>query len=57
MNMDQVMPLMKKYEKCPDCYNSMLGKKQGGLRVEEDTFTRTCKCGFKITVDKNGNEI
>ena len=56
MNMAELMPLLKKYEKCPKCGNTLIGKKQGSTRVEDKTFTRTCKCGFKITVDKNGIE-
>ncbi|MCB2300376.1 DUF3797 domain-containing protein [Clostridium tagluense] len=57
MNLIEVMPIMKKYEKCPKCGNTKIGKRQGSIRIEEDTFTRTCKCGFKIIVDENGKEI
>ena len=57
MNMVELMPIMKKYEKCPECGNTLIGKRQGSVRVEDKTFTRTCKCGFKITVDANGIKI
>jgi len=57
MYVNELMPIMKKYEICPQCGNTKIGKRQGSIRVEDNTFTRTCKCGFKITVDKNGIEI
>jgi len=57
MNVEKVMPLLNKYEKCPQCGNTLIGKHQGSIRIEDKTFTRTCKCGFKITVDKNGIEV
>lgn len=48
---------MPKYEKCPDCGNDKVGNGQGAIIVEDDTYTRKCKCGFKITVDENGKRI
>jgi iron(III) transport system ATP-binding protein len=57
MNIYQLMPIMKKYENCPDCGSSTIGNGQGGIIVEDDTYTRFCKCGFKITINENGEEI
>ncbi|MCC5428679.1 DUF3797 domain-containing protein [Clostridium botulinum] len=47
---------MKKYEKCPKCGNNKIGNGEGGIIIEDDTYTRTCKCGFKITINEDGKE-
>lgn len=57
MNAFKLMDVLKKYEKCPKCGNNKIGNGEGGIVVEDDTYTRTCKCGFKITVNENGKEI
>ena len=57
MNCMKVLALMQKYADCPSCGNSMLGNGEGKLIAEDNTFTRECKCGFKITTDEGGNEI
>ncbi|NEZ76673.1 DUF3797 domain-containing protein [Clostridium botulinum] len=57
MNSRELMPIMKKYEKCPKCRNNKIGNGEGGIIVEDDTYTRTCKCGFKITVDENSKKV
>lgn len=53
----KVVSLIRKYEKCPYCGNDKVGNGEGGLIVEEDTFKRTCKCGFQITINEDGKEI
>lgn len=50
MNAFKVVELIDKYGKCPKCGNEMLGEGQGKLIVEEDSFTRECSCGFKVTI-------
>lgn len=57
MNAFKLLAIMPKYEKCPDCGNDKVGNGQGAIIVEDDTYTRKCKCGFKITVDENGKRI
>lgn len=57
MNAYKLLEIMPKYEKCPNCGSTTIGNGQGGIIVEDETFTRTCKCGFKITVYENGNEV
>lgn len=48
------MELTKKYATCPECGNDKIGGEpsQGALIVEDDIFTRSCKCGWSVTVDK-----
>ncbi|WP_003377933.1 DUF3797 domain-containing protein [Clostridium botulinum] len=53
----KVVSLIRKYEKCPCCGNDKVGNGEGKLIVEEDTFKRSCKCGFEIIVDEDGKEI
>ncbi|MGJ9460099.1 DUF3797 domain-containing protein [Oceanobacillus sp. CF4.6] len=36
------------YAACPACGNDKVGNGEGSVSVDEDTFARTCKCGFKI---------
>lgn len=57
MNAFKLLEIMPKYEKCPKCGSSTIGNGQGGIIVEDDTFTRTCNCGFKITIGADGKEI
>lgn len=46
--------LMKKYGTCPECGNDKIGGEpsQGALIIEDEVFTRSCKCGWSVTVDK-----
>jgi len=53
----KVCELLNKYGKCPKCGNEYLGNGNGTLEVEDETFKRTCKCGFKIITDEDGNEL
>ncbi len=57
MNIDKVVSLTDKYAICPECENKFIGNRQGGIFNDEYKFIRWCKCGFKITVFKNGAEI
>lgn len=53
MDFDTVIKLMEKYSDCPKCGNEYIGNGQGGIVVEENTFTRWCRCGFDITINKD----
>ena len=57
MNAYKLLALISKYEKCPNCGSEIIGNGQGGVIVEDETFTRTCKCGWKIKVDEDGIEV
>ncbi|MEG2289932.1 MAG: DUF3797 domain-containing protein [Clostridium sp.] len=57
MNAFKLLEIMPKYENCLECGSDIIGDGEGGIIVEDDTFTRTCKCGFKITVDEDGKEV
>lgn len=48
---------MKKYEICPNCGSTTIGNGEGGIIVEDNTYTRTCKCGFKKTVNEDNIDI
>lgn len=51
MNIIPARKLTEQYAVCPECGNDRIGNGEGALVVDEDTFTRSCKCGWKITVD------
>jgi hypothetical protein len=44
---------------CPNCgydsvgTNETTGEYHGALLVEENLFTRKCRCGFEVTIDSN----
>jgi hypothetical protein len=50
MNAMLFLQIMKKYGKCPDCGSEKLGNGEGTLEVDDDTFKRTCKCGFEKVI-------
>lgn len=50
MRMLRTLELVKQYEDCPSCGNNFLGNGEGTLTVTDDTFTRTCKCGWMVEV-------
>ena len=54
---NDVLRLLPKYEKCPDCKSKVIGNGEGGICIENDTLTRFCKCGFSITVNGEGDKI
>lgn len=54
MFMRDAMELTKKYASCPECGNDKVGGEpsQGALITEDEVFTRKCKCGWSVTVDR-----
>ncbi|HJF32800.1 MAG TPA: DUF3797 domain-containing protein [Sporosarcina psychrophila] len=54
MLMHESMELIKKYGGCPECGNDKVGGEpsQGALIIEDEVFTRSCKCGWKLVVDR-----
>lgn len=57
MDIKTVARIMDKYIECPICGNDKLGENNGGLIIEEDTFERNCRCGFRIIIDSNENVV
>ncbi|WP_276914084.1 DUF3797 domain-containing protein [Aneurinibacillus aneurinilyticus] len=53
MNAWKTTELMRKYSECPECGNDAIGNGEGTLRITDDTFTRTCKCGWNIEVKED----
>jgi hypothetical protein len=52
MNVYEANKLIKKYANCPKCGNDKLGDGEGSVEIQDEVFTRTCKYGFSVTVDK-----
>jgi len=50
MNLIKVMELLKKYGICQECGSDVTGKGQGKLMTDENTFLRTCKCGWEVKI-------
>jgi predicted nucleic-acid-binding Zn-ribbon protein len=50
MNAWKTVELMRKYSRCPKCGNEYVGNGEGTLDVSDDTFIRTCKCGWKVEI-------
>ena len=51
MNAMKSMELLRKYANCPECGSQVLGNGKGTVNITDDTFTRTCKCGWKIRIE------
>lgn len=56
MNAIKTFELIEKYNTCPSCGSNKIGNGSGKLIVEEDMFYRSCKCGWEVETDKEGNE-
>nr|WP_309145155.1 DUF3797 domain-containing protein [Brevibacillus sp. HB2.2] len=50
VNAWKAVQLMKKYSKCAECGSEVVGNGEGTLDINDDTFKRTCKCGWSIEV-------
>lgn len=48
MKLSSAMELIQKYTHCPNCGNDHIGNGEGKLIVEDDSFYRSCKCGWEI---------
>lgn len=59
LNIRESSLLIKKYGKCPECGNDRVGGEpsQGSLIIEDEFFTRGCKCGWSVTVDRRIKHI
>lgn len=51
MNGIKSLELMKKYQDCPKCGSSKLDG--GCLKIESETMTRGCSCGWEIVVHES----
>ncbi|MCC0752631.1 DUF3797 domain-containing protein [Clostridioides sp. ZZV13-5731] len=57
MKMKNVFKLSAMYCLCPECGSDELGEGEGKLIVDDYTYYRECKCGFKILIDEREDEI
>ncbi|OMD29127.1 DUF3797 domain-containing protein [Paenibacillus odorifer] len=55
MNFTEAIRLSKKYAECPKCGNGNIGVGEGTIDIDENSFERTCKCGWNITVKDKQN--
>lgn len=56
MNALKAVELLRKYDKCPECGSDKIGNGSGTIEILEDTFKRTCKCGWSIEVKEERSE-
>lgn len=47
--------LMRKYAVCPKCGCDTVGAGSGTLEIDDDTFKRTCHCGWGIEIKEVTN--
>lgn len=57
MDAFETVELLDKYDQCPKCGNDRIGNGQGSLVIEDKTFFRSCKCGWSIKVNEEGEVI
>jgi DNA-directed RNA polymerase subunit RPC12/RpoP len=48
--------LCEKYARCHECGSDLLGNGEGTLKITDDTFIRTCKCGWKVEIKEVTHE-
>lgn len=54
--MSKCIELNEKYIECPECGNTYIGNGEGGLVIDDFTFDRWCKCGWKVHIDVREEE-
>jgi len=57
MNAMKSVELLRKYSKCADCGSDALGNGSGSVEITDNTFKRTCKCGWSVEVDESDKPI
>lgn len=50
MLITKAVELLGLYAKCPKCNSEYIGVGDGSLEITNDTFRRTCKCGWTVEV-------
>jgi predicted nucleic-acid-binding Zn-ribbon protein len=55
MNFTEAIRLSKKYAECPKCGNGNIEAGEGTLDIDDNSFERTCKCGWSKTVKGDPN--
>ncbi|WP_353962765.1 DUF3797 domain-containing protein [Jeotgalibacillus haloalkalitolerans] len=57
MSLERLMELSKQHAECQKCGSSEIGNGSGMVYVDDVTYRRMCKCGWKIEViEKGGSE-
>lgn len=51
MNIVDLLEVFKKYELCPECGHDT-DEGRGTFKLNGEIYSRTCECGWSITVDK-----
>ena len=57
IELSKALVIMKKYINCPICGSNKIGNGKGAIIIEENTFIRSCKCGWSVKTDENGKVI
>ncbi|MEK5415867.1 DUF3797 domain-containing protein [Paenibacillus sp. FSL L8-0708] len=55
MKFTEAIRLSKKYAECPKCGNGNIGAGEGTINIDENSFERTCKCGWSKTLKDDQN--
>lgn len=50
MKSTKAIELMERYARCENCGSDRIGNGAGGLLIIDNTFTRTCECGWNIQI-------
>lgn len=46
----KAVELLRKFNNCPECGSGKVGNGEGKVQIHENTFIRSCKCGWEIEV-------
>lgn len=50
MKSSDVLMLSKRNKECPKCGNEYIGNGQGKLIIDDESYFRSCKCGWNVTI-------
>ncbi|AHV96145.1 DUF3797 domain-containing protein [Paenibacillus sabinae] len=51
MDIIRAVELSKQYAACPECGNIYVNNGEGTIRIDKDSFYRSCKCGWSVTIN------
>jgi hypothetical protein len=57
MKVTKVIELFKLFAKCPQCGSDTVGPLEEMLKIDTNTFERSCKCGWNTRIEMREDSV